>query len=72
MDTANRENSPADTMNRYDICAKIRERAYNIYVNPNCDIGDVGEYLDGLVVAGRISSREALYIMESVYEEVPM
>ena len=59
-------------MNRYDICAEIREKAYNIYTNPNCDLGDIGEYLDRMVATGRISSREALCIMESVYEEVPM
>lgn len=47
----------------------ILEEAYAIYNNPNCDIADVGEFLDEMVEDGNITDHEAMNIMSAVYAE---
>lgn len=47
----------------------ILEEAYAIYNNPNCDIADVGGFLDEMVKDGNITDHEAMNIMSAVYAE---
>ena len=43
------------------------EEALNIYINPNNDISDVGEYLNSCVASGKLTTRESKTIMDAIY-----
>lgn len=47
----------------------VLEEAYNIYNNPNCDIADVGSFLDEMVEDGNITPHQAMNIISAVFDE---